>query len=252
MGNLIDNEFLREVSRDVYFWIRPDPAEDRRIEHIPHEHLSYRVYKCADIPAPTLFLGHGCNGTDWMRDGPYVQDANAWGYNVVIVDSWGPRGIRECCKGRKPWYQPMQRRHEFYNVARLIKSQPWHRGKIGYLGWSHGGSLALCIAGDNQDTFAAAVAYYPNGNPYMVPNRKMLIPTLIHQGDSDTWTPVKLCDDIQGDNLTRLIHPGAGHCFDTNKIGRYRFEEWLIYHEESDKRARAATKTFLQQHLNLD
>lgn len=246
---MFDPEILHEVSRDIYFWIRPDPINNPRVNEIPLDQLSYRVYKCAVSPAPTLFLGHGCNGTDWARESSYVQSANAWGFNIVIPDSWGPRGIRECCKGRKPWYRPGQRKKEFYDIARIVKKQDWHQGKIGYIGWSHGGSLALCIAGDWQRLFSAVVAYYPNGKPYMVPKREMLIPTMMHQGEGDRWTPINFCDDIHGKDLIRLTYPNAGHCFDVNKSPRERFEEWLEYDQAADETAREHTRKFLLQHL---
>lgn len=246
---IFDPELLHEVSRDIYFWIRPDPINNPRVETIPLDQLSYRVYKCDLSPAPTLFLGHGCNGTDWVRDGPYVRSANSWGYNVVIPDSWGPRGIRECCKGREPWYRPMQRKREFYDIARIIKQETWHRGPLAYLGWSHGGSLGLCIAGDKQKLFDAVVSYYPNGKLHMVPKRQMLIPTMIHQGQKDCWTPLSLCDDIQGEHLIRLIYPDAGHCFDVAKPSRERFEEWLEHDPLANEQAREHTRKFLQRYL---
>lgn len=242
-------ERIYELLRDIKYWVITDPIKRPKVEVIPDDRLHYWCYPTKDqTPKPTLFLGHGCNGTDWTRDKTYVKLAHELGFNAVIVDSWGPRGIRECCKGRKPWYTPDQRRSEFYRVAELIKQQPWHQGKFGYIGGSHGGSLALCIASDHQTTFSAVVAYYPNCKKYMVPRRRMLTPTLIHMGDADTWTPMDLGDDLQG-SFTKIVHPGAGHCFDVNKKPREQFDEYLEYNAEADTLARKTTKEFLQEHL---
>lgn len=235
-------------------WAQPKEYADQlrqgggaRVDVISEDRLSYQVYRAPGGPAPTVFMGHGCSGISGQQVA-YARLLNSWGYNAVAVDSWGPRGISHTCKGTKPWYSPSDRMPEFLAIARRIKQEPWHKGGFGYVGWSHGGSLGLNLAYQNDSPFAAVVSYYPNCAPYMVPNRAVRTKTLVHLGGRDKWTPYKNCDDIGG-ITERMLHPNATHAFDIPAETRDRFGETLEYDAVADVQAREAMRKFFLEHL---
>lgn len=217
-----------------------------RVEVIPAEKLRYEFFH-NNRPAPTVMLGHGCAGIVGIQTKDYVNDLLRWGFNVVVVDSWTPRGIRTVCKESLPYYHPPSRMREFYDIAEIVKKNPYHSGKFGYIGWSHGGSLGLSLAGKGQ-VFNAVVSYYPGCGPRAMPSRSMRVPTLMHLAEKDTWTPIKYCDNIDG-NVIKMVHPNSVHAFDIRAPYRVYKGEVLEYNERADRLAREATHRFLKEFL---
>lgn len=221
-----------------------------RVDFIPEDRLSYTVHKAnpwSGRPAPTVMVGHGCSGIVDIQTRDWAQDLNRWGYNVVVVDSWGPRGVRSVCKMQQPYYTPSDRMLEFYNIAERVKSAPWHTGKLGYIGFSHGGSLGLALAGEGI-VFDAVVSYYPGCGPYAFRHRAMRIPTLMHVSNGDTWTPAYQCDTVNGP-VQRVVHQDATHAWDIRAPDRVYMGEPLRYNSRADSISREATRKFLESNL---
>lgn len=218
-----------------------------RVDVIPADQVAYTFYAATKSPAPTVFLGHGCGGIVPIQTEDYKQDLLKWGYNVVVVDSWTPRGIKNSCKTSVPYYHPPARMAEFYEVVEKIKFNPAHNGRLGYIGWSHGGSLGLSLASQGR-TFSAVVSYYPGCGPRATAGRTMKTPTLMHLANNDTWTPIKWCNDIDG-NVLKMVHPGSGHAFDIRAPYRVYMGEVLEYNATADRTAREATRRFLEEFL---
>ena len=213
----------------------------------------YTVHRAVDeqgnqlANAPTVFLGHGCSGIVPSHTKDYVDDFSMSGYNVVVIDSLTPRGLKSVCKNLAPGFRPYHRMAEFFEVLEMISKEPWHSGKAGYVGFSNGGALGLNLSGEGRG-FVAVVSYYPNCGRAAVPNRQLKLPTLVHLGTADNWTPLKFCDDIQGISQ-RMIHEGATHAFDIRSPRRDFMGEILEYSEGANKTARVATKVFLDKAL---
>lgn len=215
---------------------------------IPEGKLVYEVYK-AGKPAPTIMLGHGCDGVKKYHLDEYVSRVLSWGYNAIVVDSWTPREVSGTCKGQKPWYSPSDRIDEFYRIADIVSKESWHRGSFGYIGFSHGGSLGLNLAGDARpNTFTAIVSYYPNCAEYMVPRRQAKLNILVHFGGRDSWTPYEKCNDITG-ITDREFHPNATHSFDVNTSNRVFLGENLEHDPLATVRAFDRTRKFLADNL---
>lgn len=232
----------------VLIFGRVHALDARDIRESPENMLKYDVFLTDKGPAPTIMLGHGCSGPVKVKEVDYTAALNSWGYNVVIVDSWGPRGIKTTCKGTQPWYSPEDRMPEFLTIAKRIQKEPWHSGKIGYVGWSHGGSLGLNLANLKNSPFAAVVSYYPNCAYRMVPRREVVTKILLQLGEADTWTPPKECNDIKGP-VERAYYANAGHSFDVKIKSRVAFGEKLEYNYTADTQAKIALKRFLDEHL---
>lgn len=221
-----------------------------RIDVIPEDRLSYTVYKASPWsgrPAPTVMMGHGCAGIVQVQTQDFVQDFNRWGYNVVVVDSWGPRGIKLVCKGQKPYYHPPERMPEFYAIAEKIRQETWHNGRLGYIGFSHGGSLGLALAGEGR-VFDAVVSYYPGCGRNAFKKREMRIPTQMHISYGDTWTPAEQCESVSG-SVERVVHQDATHAWDVRGPDRVYMGEPLRYHSRADSISKDATRRFFESYL---
>lgn len=217
------------------------------------EFKHYTIHRAVDergnqaTRAPTVFLGHGCSGIVSSQTKDYVDDFTKSGYNVVVIDSLTPRGLKSVCKNLAPDFRPYHRMVEFFEVLEIVSKESWHSGKAGYVGFSNGGALGLNLAGEGRG-FVVVVSYYPNCGRSAVPNRKLKLPTLVHLGTADNWTPLKQCDDIEG-ITQRMIHEGATHAFDIRVPRRDYMGEIIEYSDTADKAARVATKSFLDKAL---
>jgi dienelactone hydrolase len=212
--------------------------------------LVYRVYSL-DKPAPTIIVGHHCGGSIGHSD-DWARQLNKWGFNAVNLDSFTPRKItNECEWGRLP---APYRAEETYDMAEFIKKQPWHQGKIGYIGFSHGGSTAVFIASDRRNkNIDAVVAYYPYcgkwGNTQISsssPNVKLMLAL----AKRDDWTPYLPCMG-EDKNLEIHLYENATHAFDQQFPGWT--SRYLNYYMEHDRQAnidsRIATRIFFKKYL---
>ena len=115
-------------------------------------------------PFPAVVVLHGCDGV-----GPHYRDWARrlvnWGYVALLVDSFGPRGVREVCnKGRK--VPPEARAEDAFAARDWLAGQDFVRaGRIGVIGFSHGGwtvlKAVLAAAARDGAPIQAAEAYYP-------------------------------------------------------------------------------------------
>jgi dienelactone hydrolase len=108
-------------------------------------------------------------------------------------------------------------------AARALANNPRIAGsRIGFMGQSFGGSVALRLASASQRSgaraFAAIVAYYPwCADGYGGRGRTDFdVPVLILGGGADDWTPVARCKALGGGGIkpSIAVFPGAHHSFD--------------------------------------
>lgn len=216
---------------------------------IPEDRLSYSVYKAnafSGRPAPTVMMAHGCSGIVGVQVNDWVQDLTRWGYNVVVIDSLGPRGLRSVCKASQPLH-PYERMTEFYAVAERIQQQSWHKGKLGFVGFSHGGSLGLALSAEGR-VFDAVVSYYPGCGPRAFKVRTMKVPTQIHVSHGDTWTPLTQCNDLVG-VTEKIVHQTATHAWDIRAPDRVVVGEFLRYDPTASDISLNAARRFFKENL---
>lgn len=212
--------------------------------------LTYHVYK-VDKPAPTIIIGHHCGGAGGHSD-DWARQLNKWGFNAVNLDSFTPRKITEECKfARLPGWQ---RTDETYRMAELIKKQSWHTGKIGYIGFSHGGSTAVYIATDRANKYIdASVAFYPHCGRWggrVIFEGTPKIKLMMALGGRDDWTPPADCMTTNKDVEIHL-YENAAHSFDQNFPGwKSTFLGYTQEHDiESNVNSRVATRIFFRKYL---
>ena len=197
---------------------------------------------------PAIVALHGCSGMYSIAKGreDHLADRLAVradlllsdGYAVLFPDSFRSRGRNEVCTikiGENPII-PMRRRLDALGaLAFLAERSDIARDRVALVGWSHGGSTALAtinvrdreVAAFRDKAgappfFRAAVAFYPGCAVSLRAGDRWQpgVPTRIHIGESDDWTPAKPCVDLgeamiaRGEPLKVVVYPNAHHGFD--------------------------------------
>lgn len=164
----------------------------------------------------TVIMAHGCAGPLYDRDEGWSKRLNEAGFSTVRFHSWRHRGMTGgVCQTDAVTGD--QRVEDVASVSTWIREQPWHEGRLFVMGWSHGASTTLAAALRTDLGIAKAAAMYPWCHRHYASVR---IPTQIHMGSDDDWTPPHLCRSLfKGWFSTNLLgqyieHPGATHGFD--------------------------------------
>ncbi len=212
----------------------------------------------------------GCSGMFARRTGAILESLFAWaielnrrGYVVLLVNSLGPRHHGEMCSidgFDLGLYR--KRPNDAYGALWYLQAQPFVRGdRIGLIGWSQGGGVALNAIGSQspsrpaslpQGDFRAAVAFYPGGCNVRrhLPDWTTAIPLLVLQGAADVWTPMAPCKAFldgaiaRGAPIEMQIYPGAYHAFDApnlpqRELPQYRTRAGVVPIIGTDAAARA-------------
>ena len=170
---------------------------------------------------PTVVALHGCGGiytSDRNRApltfaarhaamGEILHDA---GYNVLWIDSFGPRGAASICTqqyaGRE--ITPKLRRSDVLGGLAWLASRPDVDGsRVALLGWSNGGSTVLETVDnlrreDGGLMPVGAVAFYPGCKNYAQRSQPSFapgVPLTILIGAADDWTPAAPCEKLAAD-----------------------------------------------------
>jgi dienelactone hydrolase len=156
------------------------------------------VYKPSDAgPFPAIVLAHSCAGITEHTHG-WARRIAGWGYLVLEFDSFNPRGEKAVCT--KPGtITPNMRVADVAGALDHLATRPEIvQGRIGLIGHSHGGSVAIRSSQGRFNLAArglrCAVAYYPGCNPAF--DLGVALPLLILTGDKDDWTPADRCRKV--------------------------------------------------------
>ncbi len=227
----------------------------------PSVELTGELYRpVGDGPFPAVVQLHGCAGRG-PRESEDAAGARvvALGYALLIVDSFGPRGVKERCGGNY-WTDPVDRVADAYGALAWLAGQPFiDPERIALLGYSQGAIVALSAVSSGGEEalydrhFRAAIAYYPHCHAF---NGTVSVPTLILIGALDDWTPAEACQKKmaqrsgEGAPLRLVVYPGAYHAFNMaslrDKPVRY-LGHHLEYNEAADRAALAETIAALRQ-----
>jgi dienelactone hydrolase len=185
-------------------------------------------------PFPAVVVMHGCSGIDSkLRN--WAGRLVSWGYAALIVDGFHPRGLSNVCD--RPDVLPFYTRAGDAVAAKAyLQSLPnIAKGRIGLVGFSHGGGAALAAA----SSFDAVVAFYPWCSGPVPTNTLVLI------GGADDWTPAARCS---GDAANLKVYAGATHSFD-RPDARINSGHREIPDAAAARDATNRTRQFLAAHL---
>lgn len=192
-------------------------------------------------PAPVVIGLHGCaglynrQGEIGAREADWSRRFTAAGYTTLLLDSFGPRGIRSLCNDRERALTPADRAGDVFSAVDWVVGQGFaDRKRISVIGWSNGGSTALRVAGNAQaDRLAHVIAFYPGCSPLLKRAWRPRTDTVILQGLADDWTPAAPCQDLAERSGARFIgFAGAYHDFDHPSLTRR--ERKAAYSQRSD------------------
>jgi dienelactone hydrolase len=215
------------------------PANDADLTRGAPTMLEGLLYRPAgNGPFPALVVLHGCGGL-YRNDGSLVGRHDAWarllvseGYITLLVDSFGPRGVRQICTVKEPTVRPaFERARDAYGALRYLQSRnDVDPGRIGLFGWSNGGSTVLWTLDDAIRArpidlpgadFRVAVAFYPGCTSLLRRDHwRPIAPLLVLIGADDDWTPAEPCISLvervraAGADVGIVVYPDAYHVFD--------------------------------------
>ncbi len=219
------------------------------------------VYRPAgNGPFSAIILAHSCAGVNPHTE-VWAKLLVSWGYLVLSPDSFNPRGTRAVCT-TPGTVTPNMRVADVAGALDYLTTRPdVVKGKVGFIGHSHGGSTAIrssqATFGLNSRGLAAAVAYYPGCNPQF--DTGIDVPLLLLAGDKDDWTPADRCRSMVSAQKRRgmvdaIYYPDAYHSFDSKQPdrtvpGAAGRQHRLVYDTVGAPDAEARTRAFFAKYL---
>jgi dienelactone hydrolase len=170
------------------------------IEVIPGDRIQGYLAKPEGAgPFPAVIGLHGCarmHDTTKQR----LTDV-AWGYVILLVDSYATRGIEHACTSTA-FATVIRRTRDAYGALVFLARQTFvDPQRVAAVGFSAGAWVTLSVAEPNSFElfvppsnlrFQAAAAFYP---PCQQAAARPAIPTLIFIGALDDWTPPADCSN---------------------------------------------------------
>lgn len=228
----------------------------KKPEPLPGLPLNGRLSKPdGEGPFPAVVLMHGCGGI-WRWNDVWTDRLAGWGYVVLDVDSFGPRGKSSICESGASITGEM-RALDAYGAKTFLSSLPLvDPARIAVLGMSHGGWAVLNVASRRTSSdlelkpFQAAIALYP----WCDDPTEVGMPLLILTGELDDWSPVERCRAFaagagSSSEVVLKVYPGAHHLFDLKGIDERQDGHVLRYDPQAAEDAIERIKAFLAEHL---
>jgi dienelactone hydrolase len=216
-------------------------------------------------PFPAVVGLHGCAGMHETTRQRLADELVAWGYVLLLVDSYATRGIEHACTSTA-FETFLMRRHDAYGALDFLARQTFvDRHRVAAVGFSAGARVALFVAEphsfgqfvpEGSDLrFRAAAAFYP---PCRAASARPGIPTLIFIGAVDDWTPAEDCASKvafwgkDGPPIELVVYPGTHHGFYYMHLqpGTTMFGHWLEYNGAAADDATHRLHRFLDRHLD--
>jgi dienelactone hydrolase len=211
-------------------------------------------------PFPVAIVLHGCNGIN-VNQSLWADRLNSWGYAAFILDSFGPRGVKNVCAPiDQSTVKASDRASDVISAALWLRTQPGiDPARIAVLGNSHGGATAAWVTQAMYDRLypgllKAAVNYY---GACRNPPAHGTVPLLALAGSADGWGwPAPACEayghEIKGGQPFEVhVYPGVFHSFDNPRIATLTMNEGhkLLYDQAAAEDSFRRVRAFLGQWL---
>jgi dienelactone hydrolase len=188
-----------------------------------------RLPKKATAPVPAMVIAHGSAGVANDREFWWADHLNDIGIAAFVVDSFTPRNIRETSADQTQLSTAANAADALVALRLLTTHPKVDRHRIGVIGFSKGGQVALWTALepfrraviDDQTRFAAHVPLYPACNDWQVSEHITGAPMLMLLGGRDDYTPAAPCREYaqwfksKGADVDVIVYENAYHDFDS-------------------------------------
>ena len=203
-------------------------------------------------PYPAIVDLHGCNGIWPVRSTPWFKHYLDWGFAVLQVDSFGPRGKSNIC-GSLFAIPTWHRARDAHAAKHWLMRQPWVVAKEVYLtGFSHGATTVLLALHDDLNTrwpFAGAIAVAPWCLDHFGNSHTDL---LILIGGQDRWTPAQRCrvmPSVRPDRVDLVVYEHAYHSFDAPGVDSIYQGQRVTYDAKAARDAVRRAREFFRKRV---
>lgn len=177
---------------------------------------------------PAMVLAHGSGGVSDGREGRWANRLGELGVAAFVVDSFGPRGIKETASNQAQ-LSPAANVADALNALKLLATHPRiDPQRIGVMGFSRGGQVAIYTALeplrrgviDGELRFAVHVPFYPPCNTLFIAEGVTGAPLRFMLGGADDYTPASACPRYvewfrsKGAPADSILYEDAHHAFD--------------------------------------
>ena len=206
-------------------------------------------------PHPAIVDLHGCNGIWSVRSNPWIEHYLKWGFAVLQVDSFGPRGRDNIC-GSLFAIPTWHRAQDAHAAKRWLLAQPWvAKEDIFLTGFSHGATTVLLTLHDDLNAsqpFAGAIATAPWCLDQLGNSHTDL---LILIGGEDQWTPAQRCRvmiSARPKRVELVVYEDAYHSFDAPGVDSIYQGQRVAYNAKAAQDAVRRAHKFLMDRLSLE
>lgn len=168
-------------------------------------------------PKGVVIMAHGCSGPLFIREDGWTKRLNAAGYTTVRFNSWTFRGMSQGVCQNYAVTAEERGKHDVKLAVNWSREQ-LQAQRIFVLGWSHGAGAALVASTNKELGLTAVAAMYPWCERW---HSKAVVPTQIHMGSADDWTPAHRCRSLykgmfgsSNPNGEYIEYEGQTHGFD--------------------------------------
>jgi dienelactone hydrolase len=185
----------------------------------------------ASGPMPALVLKHGSGGLEGPTGAnirKWAATFTGWGIAALVVDSFGPRGIKETATNQGQLSSWADATDALAALEILAADPRIDKTRIGIVGWSRGAAVAVDTALESvrksviKDDlkFALHVAFYSPANVQYRSRVTDKSPIMFLHGEADDYTPIGPTRELsawaqsQGNPISFISYPKTYHDFD--------------------------------------
>ncbi len=224
-------------------------AKEKGIELKPElgEPIRGELYRPkGDGPFPAVVMLHGCAGIEPYHES-WAEIVASWHYVVLLIDSFGPRGIKEDCIHPLNVETGTTLANDAHGALQYLMSLSYvDPNRAAIIGWSRRDFLGVVARDGVQQMlvgkFRAAIAFYPDC--FWGSTGQFYAPLLVLIGADDDWSLVSSCQAMTKAGkdgpapIEMIVYPGVYNRFDNPDAG----EPHLVDYENRNKTpARGAT-----------
>jgi dienelactone hydrolase len=211
----------------------PASLPDFRKHQGPQVTVSGELYMPANVtgPVPALILKHGSGGLEGPTGAnirKWAATVAGWGVAAFVVDSFGPRGVTETATNQGQLSDWADTADAFSALKVLAADARIDKTRIGIIGWSRGGSIAMQTALEtarkvviSDDTkFAAHIVLYGSATIQYRDQATDKSPMLFLHGEADNYVRMATTKEYSdwlksmGNPVTFISYPNTFHDFD--------------------------------------